>query len=199
MASGIYNAKFWLPFSSRICSPVICISSALCRCSQAALLFTEWQLTFMEQGDPGLRKENEASDRKHFMQVCVTLDGMQPEQNYWLALPKGSTYSSAAGALQENLFVQFISVLPFTTPLKDSSSATAKDFNQAQGQGANSRNLELFMPHGLDDAQTVGNGLPQRIRLTDHGIPFESYSSIKGITGTQEPVVLEFDATAVSK
>ena len=145
------------------------------------------------------QKREGSFKQKQLMQVCVTLDGMQPEQNYWLVLPKGSTYSATAGALQENLFVQFTSVLPFTTPLINSNSATAKDFNQAQWQGANSRNLELFMPHGLDDAQTVGNGLTQRLRLTDHGIPFESYSSIQGITGTQEPVVLEFDATAVSK
>jgi hypothetical protein len=133
------------------------------------------------------------------MQVCVTLSGMQPDTKYWLTLPKGSRYSAVAGKLQQHLSVQFSSTLRFTTPFKsDPSLLAAGDFDQAQYQGANSRRLELFMPHGLDDAASAATGLQQRVRLTDHGIPFHRYQSIKNITGTQEPAVLDINATVTS-
>jgi hypothetical protein len=95
--------------------------------------------------------------------------------------------------------VQFSGTLPFTTPfISDPSVLTAADFDQAQYSGANSRRLQLFMPHGLDVATTDAARLQQRVRLTDHGIPFPRYQSIKNITGVQEPVVLDINATVES-
>lgn len=128
----------------------------------------------------------------------MTLSGTQPDTKYWLTLPQGASYNAVAGKLRLPRSVQFASVLPFTTPFRQPDGLSARDIWQAAYQGANSRRLELFMPHGLDIAATAGAGIEQRIRLTDNGIPFESFQKVKNITGVQQPVVLDINATVTS-
>lgn len=123
---------------------------------------------------------------------------MQPDLKYWLTLPQGSSYNPVAGNLQRALTVQFASLLPFTTPFRNSNGLSAKNFDQAAYQGSNSRHLELLMPHGLDDEASAGAGVQQRVRVTDYGVPFESYQTIKNLSSEQQPVVLDINATVTS-
>jgi hypothetical protein len=75
--------------------------------------------------------------------------------------------------LRQQVAVTFAGLLPFTTPLRKAGDidAYAATFEDAQWSGAHSTRLELFMPHGLDEA-TTAEGIAGRIQLVDHGIAF---------------------------